>query len=208
MNFELSACVLSLRDEDGFVRCQLEPYGSKGSLPNYEALQPFGLTGRPKDLTDGIGANALVMRMGPDGRVLLGHDPRWSEALPDTGEGGAALYGTTERSGAKVAPYVAVFGEGGAAAEGTFRVSVPTGAGTTTIEINPTSGNITLTHPGGSSVTVKAATVELGVASGGGPLMKYTEFAAAWATLTSNGASIGLTVPPLAGVATTKVNGT
>ncbi len=208
MNFELSTCMLTIRDEDGFVRCQPEPYGSKGSLPNYEAFQPFGLTGRAKDIEAGIGANALVMRMGPDGRVLLGHDPRWSEVLPDTGAGGAALYATTHLSGNRAAPHVAIFGEGGAAAEGTFRVSVPTAAGTSTIEVNATTGDVTITHPSGTVAVVKATGVELGEASGNVPLVRYPELAAAWAGLTSAASSAGITVPPLVNVATTKVSGT
>lgn len=212
MNFDLAKCTLSLRDEDGFVRCQSDPMGSpgKGSAGNYEAFLPFGLGGRSKAPTKGVGAHILVMRQGDDTMVLPGHDPRWMIARPDFGDGGACLVACTNTADDPKAPYVAFFGEGaaGGEAEGLFRILAKTAAGDAKIEIDPSSGDTTITHPGGTSVTVKAASVELGAASGGGPLVKYTEFAGIWATLTTNAAALGLTVPPLTGVATTKVNGT
>lgn len=210
MNFDLVTCTLSERDTGGLVRCQPDPYGKKGTAPTHEAFLPFGIGGRPKAPTNGKGAYLLQMRHGDETFVLPGHDPRWMPSRPDFGDGGAPLVATTELDGSKVSPYVAIFGEGaeGGEAEGLFRISIPSSVGTTTIEVNPSTGDITITHPGGATVVIKGTSVELGAASGGGPLMKYTEFAAAWATLTTNGAAIGLTVPALTGVATTKVNGT
>lgn len=162
MTFDYTTCTLSERDADGFVRCQPQPYGSKGALPSYETFQPFGLYGRPKAPTNGVGCNLFLFQHGEDWRTIPGHDPRWVGLLPDFGDGGAPLYATTELSGAKKTPYLAFFGEGGAAAEGTFRLSVPSAAGTTTIEIEPSAGDITITHPGGTTITVSATTVEIG----------------------------------------------
>lgn len=212
MQFDQSTCTLALRDADGFIRCQPETYGSPGerSAPSYEAFLPFGLVGRAKAPTKGVGAHLLVMRQGDDTMVLPGHDPRWMSAIPDFGDGGAGIYATKGTADAPTAPYVAFFGEGaaGGEAEGLFRILAKTTAGDAKVEIAPSTGDVTITHPGGTVVVVKSSGVELGAASGGGPLMKYTEFATAWTTLTTNAALIGLTVPPLTGVATTKVNGT
>ncbi len=211
MDFDLNYAKVAVRDTDGFIRVQPEPYGSSdnpGTLPNYEAFLHGGLVFRPKDPSGGVGCEILVDRHGGDGRVQIGKDPRWMSALPDFGDGGTALYATTELNGAKVTPFVGFFGEGGAAAEGTFRISVPTAAGTSTIEVNATTGDVTITHPSGTVAAVKATGVELGAASGNVPLVRYPELAAAWAGLTSAAASAGITVPPLASVATTKVRGT
>ncbi len=208
IRWEHASARLSTRDEDGFVKVQPDPLGAQGTLPSYEVFLHGGVVFRPKSPTNEVGGNVLVFRDGPRGNVLVGTDPRWMSVLPDFGDGGAALYATTELSGTKKTPYIGFFGEGGAADEGTFRISVQSTAGTTTIEVSPSTGDVTITHPGGGVVVVKAASVELGAASGGGPLVKYTEFAAVWSTLTTNALALGLTVPPLTGVATTKVNGT
>ena len=212
MNFDVTTCRLALRDEDGFIRCQPDPLASpdKGSAANHEAFLPFGLGGRAKAPTNGVGAHLLVMRHGDLVMTIPGHDPRWMSARPDFGDGGAPLVACTGTASAPTAPYVAFFGEGaaGGEAEGLFRILAKTTAGDAKIEIDPSTGDVTITHPGGTVVVVKASGVELGAASGGGPLMKYTEFAAVWSALTTNALALGLTVPPLTGVATTKVNGT
>lgn len=162
MTFDLSYVIVASRNADGFIEVQPEPYGAEGTLPNYEAFLPLGLMARPKDPTEGFGANALVMRHGSDGRVLTGHDPRWMSLLPDFGDGGAALYATTELSGTKKAPYVGFFGEGGDEAEGTFRISVSSSAGVSIIEVNPSTGNITITHPSGLKIEMSSTTIKVG----------------------------------------------
>lgn len=214
MRFDLPEHRLAQLSDDGLVLVQPEPYGSldangnqKGTAGSYEALLPFGVMVRPKDPTSGHGTNLLLMEQGPDKRVFIGHDSRWMGILPDFGDGGVALYATTEQSGTKKTPFVGFFGEGGAHAEGTFRIEVPTTPGTATVEINPTTGDVTITHPSGTKAIVKSDGVYLGDEAGASPLVRYTEFAVAWATLTSNASALGLTVPPLAGVATTKVKG-
>lgn len=214
MRFDLPEHDLALLDEDGFVRVQPNPMGSldtngnqKGTANAYEALLPFGMMVRPKDPTNKQGTNLLLMEHGPEKRVFIAHDRRWMGILPDFGDGGVALYATTEQGGTKRTPFIGFFGEGGAKSEGTFSIEVPTTPGMASIEISPSTGDITITHPAGTKVILKADGVYLGDDAGASPLMRYTEFAAAWATLTSNAAAIGLTVPPLAGVDTTKVKG-
>jgi len=213
MNFDLVTCTLSERDEAGLVRCQPDPYGKKGSAPTHEAFLPFGLGGRPKGPTNGKGAYLFQMRHGDETFVLPGHDPRWMASRPDFGDGGAVLVATTELSGEKVSPYVAVFGEGaeGGEAEGLLRISIPSSAGTTTIEISPSTGDVTISHPGGGAVVIKSTGVELGAASGGVALVKEAPLSAWIATLISALAAAPggpINVSPPTGIATTKVNGT
>lgn len=211
MESDLSSARLATRDSDGFVEVQPDPYGSSGTLPSYEAFLHGGVMFRPKDPdpTTNLGCNILVNRHGGDGRVQIGHDPRWMSALPDFGDGGAALYATTELSGVKVTPFVGFFGEGGDAAEGTFRLSVPTSAGTTTIEVNASTGDVAITHPGGTTFTVKASGIEAG-AAGGFAVVIDNGALAAWAAAV--GAAItaagGTAPPPLAGYTATKVKAT
>lgn len=210
MDFDLNEHAISLLDDDGFVRIQPVPFGSKGTRDNYEAMLHFGLMVRPKDPTNGTGTNLLVMRAGDDGRAFIGHDSRWMGVLPDFGDGGAALYATTEMAGAKKTPFVGFFGEGGAEAEGTFKIEVPTAAGTATILINSSTGDITITHPGGPVVVIKSTGVELG-AAGGIALVKETLLLAWITTLISALASAPggpIVVSPPTGIGTTLVKGT
>lgn len=204
MNFDLSVCTLSERDSDGFARCQAEPYGSEGSAPSREIFAPFGLYSRPKDRSGGIGASLFVLRHGDDVRAMPGPDPRWVGLLPDAGDGGLLLHATTDLSGEKKTPHVVIFGEGGAAAEGLFRISIPSSAGTTTIEISPSSGDVTITHAAGTKLLVKNTGVEIGAEGGQAPA-----FAApleAWAaTVETRLASLGQSGTAPAGVAATKV---
>ena len=209
MEQDLNHAKIALRDEDGFIRVQPEPYGSEedpGTLPTYEAFLPGGIVFRPKDPENGVGCYILVHRHGVEGRVQVGHDPRWMSALPDFGDGGAALYGTTTLSGGKVAPYVGIFGEGGAATEGTVRISVPTSAGTTTIEVNPSTGDVTITHPGGTSITLKGSEILLG-GPGALALAKAQNLNIWAAAVVSAITSLGGTCPPLADPSCTVVKG-
>lgn len=213
MQFDQSTCTLALRDDDGFIRCQPEAYGSPGerSAPSYEAFLPFGLGGRPKPPTKGIGAHVLVMRQGDDTMALPGHDPRWMSARPDFGDGGAPLVACTGTADAPTAPYVAFFGEGaaGGEAEGLFRILAKTTAGDAKIEIAPSTGDVTITHPSGTVVVVKSSGVELGAASGGVPLVKETgALATFFAAVVSALGTLGQTVTAPAGYTCSKVNGT
>lgn len=184
MDFDIVPHVIATRDSDGFVYVQPEPLASPSapadekSSRSYEALLHAGLIVRPKDQTGGIGANLLFMRRGAKSRMIICHDPRWMSALPDFGAGGTALYATTELSGTKVAPFVGFFGSGGAAAEGTFRISVPSAAGTVTIEVNPSTGDVTITHPGGAVIKVNSLGVHIGGDLGESPIARYTELSA------------------------------
>lgn len=214
MRFDLPEHRIAERDADGFITVQPEPYGSldangnqQGTASSYEAFLPFGMMVRPKDPSDGKGTNLLLMEHGPDKRILIGHDRRWIGSLPDFGDGGAALYATTELNGAKKTPFIGFFGEGGAKDEGTFTIDVPTGAGTASVEINATTGDVTITHPGGTKVLVKSDAVYLGDEADASQLVRYTEFAVAWQGLTTACAAKGITVPALAGANTTKVKG-
>lgn len=210
IRWEFTKALLSLRDEDGFTRVQPEPLGSNGAgtLPNYEAFLHGGLVHRPKAPTQERGAYALVFRDGPEGRVMPGHDPRWMSVLPDFGDGGAALYATTELNGAKVTPFIGFFGEGGAADEGTFRISVPSSAGTTTIEVSSSSGDVTITHPGGTSLTLKSTGVEAGAAGGFDVLVDNGVLAAWMATVESRFTTLGQSGSAPIGYAATKVKAT
>lgn len=230
MQIDLSSARLAERDADGFVRVQPDPYGTadSGSAVSHEAFLPAGTIARSKDPTNGTGANLLVFKHGHDVRVLQGHDPRWMSVLPDFGDGGAALYATTELSNTRVTPFLGFFGEGGAEDEGVFKLSVPTANGTTTIKVaangtvttttgsgatqstvvqNATTGDITMTS-GTTSLAVKSTGVEAGAAGGFPVVIDNGALLAAWNGLTTACAPKGITVPPLAGYAATKVNAT
>lgn len=192
--------------EDGFLHAQFDADGDEPAVAQAEVLSPFGLDGRPRDPdadsdgAPGVGATALRAIEGERQHMLVMGDPRATGALPALEKGSSRLYAHLD--GNKVT-WLRLDG-----ATGSAKLRVPVGSGESTVEVDASTGDITLTHQGGAVVVVKPASVELGAATGGGPLMKYTEFAAAWATLTTNGTAIGLTVPALTGVATTKVNGT
>lgn len=206
IDIDLRALALVER-RDGFVWAQPAPYGEQGTGIPYEAMTPFGLMGRPRNPTSDGAPNVFVFRHGPEGYTLLATDPRYQDLLPDTGEGGAGLYGCIEQGGTSKIPHVAIFGADGAAAEGTIRISVPSSVGTTTIEISPSTGDVTITHPGGTKINVKASGVELG-ADGGQPLALAAPITAWAATVETRLAALGQTGSPPAGVACTKVNGT
>lgn len=213
MIFDLVTCTLSERDGDGFVRCQPDAYGAvdaNGSAPSHEAFLPFGLGGRPKDPTNGKGAHLLLMRHGDESFALPGHDPRWMESRPDFGDGGASLVSCKGTADAPTSPYVAFFGEGaaGGEAEGLFRVLAKTTAGDAKVEIDPSTGDVTITHPGGTVVVVKATGVELGAASGGQPVALANPLIAWAATVETRLATLGQGGTAPAGVAATKVNAT
>lgn len=209
MQFDIVTCTLSERDGDGFVRCQPDPYGQDGTAPTHEAFLPFGLGGRPKAPTNGRGAHLLLMRHGDETMVIPGHDPRWMGSRPDFGDGGACLVSTKGTADAPTSPYVAFFGEGaaGGEVEGLFRVLAKTTAGDAKIEIDPATGDVTITHPAGTVAIVKATGVELG-AAGGQAVALATPIIAWAATVETRLATLGQSGTAPVGVAATKVNAT
>lgn len=196
-----------VEQREGFIWFQPQPYGAKGSGVSYEAIPPFGLMGRPRGPTSAGAPNVLVLRDGPEGFTIATTDPRYQDLLPDTGEGGAGLYGTVDVGGTQI-PHVAIFGAGGDAAEGTVRISCQSSAGETKIEISPSTGDVSITHAAGTKALVKASGVELGDEGGFAVVIDNGALAAAWQGLTTACAPKGITVPPLAGYAATKVKAT
>lgn len=201
----------AIERKDGFVYIQPLPYGKTGTGESFEAIPPFGLMGRPRGPDENSAPNVLVLRHGPEGFAIAVTDPRYQAGLPDLGEGGAGFYACAEVSGSVQTPYVAFFGKGGEKDEGTFRIEAQTAAGTTVIEVNATSGDVTITHAAGTEVIVKSDAVYLGDESAQ-PLVKETTLTA-WITGTlipalaqSPGGPIVVTPP--AGLATTKTKGT
>lgn len=211
MNFDLPQHKIATRTSDGFIEVQPEPFGSLdadgnqlGTSPSYEALLPFGVMVRPKDPTDGVGTNLLTMAQGPEKRVFIGHDPRWMSVLPDFGDGGMAIYATTELAGEKKTPFIAVYGEGGAKSEGTFRIEIPTSAGTSSVEIDPSTGDITITHPSGNTITIKNTGVEIAGTQALALALPIETFAS---NVVSALAGLGVTVAPLVGASAMKAKG-
>lgn len=195
-----------VEQRDGFVWFQPQPYGAKGSGVSYEAIPPFGLMGRPRGPTDAGAPNVLVLRDGPEGFTIATTDPRYQDLLPDTGEGGAGLYGTVDVGGTKI-PHVAIFGADGDAPEGTVRISCQSSAGETKVEINPSTGDVSITVAPGAKIIMDGI-VEAGAAAGGLPLSKAALVEAWTATASTAFTALGQSVPALVGSGTTKVNGT
>ena len=206
MNIDLRSIAL-VEQRDGFVWFQPQPYGAKGTGVSYEAIPPFGLMGRPRGPTDAGAPNVLVLRDGPEGFTIATTDPRYQELLPDTGEGGSGLYGTVDVGGTKI-PHVAIFGADGDAPEGTVRISCQSSAGETKVDINPSTGDVSITHAAGTAVVVKASGVELGAATGGQPLALAIPFLAWAATVETRMTTLGQSGAAPAGASTTKVNAT
>ena len=179
-----------------------------GGLP-VENCQPYGFRARSRDAdtdADGNptkGAGLLLFSFGgADEGGFPTQDPRVE--LVDEGKGGTQVYGWT---GTKV-PYLAFFGEGAAGGEanGLVRLHVPVGNSATTIEIDPSNGNVTITPATGAKIVLNGDTEAGG--PGGIALTKYDPLAAAWQGLTTACAPKGITVPPLTGASTTKLKGT
>lgn len=193
--------------EDGFPHAQFDAEGGEdaGTAP-CEMLSPFGHDGRPRDPeadTDGIpGVGATAMRA-IDGRtqhILVMGDPRATEALPQLEKGSGRLYAHLADN--KVA-YLVLDG-----ATGNATLRVPVGNGESTVTVNASTGDITLTHQGGAVVVIKSASVELGAATGGVPLAKAALVEAWAATVETRLSSLGKPGTALSSSGTTKVNGT
>ncbi len=192
----------------GFLYAQPQAYGTNGTEASREMIQPFGVTGRPRSATDNIGANAIVFAHGSEVFVVATTDPRYEASLPDLGEGGAALYATAEVDGSVQTPHLGFYGANGDKDEGTFYLRVPAAGDATTVEINPSTGDVTVTHAAGTKVVVKADGVYLGDDAGAMPLVKDTPFQAWAASVVSAFQGLGVTLSAPAGTATTKVKGT
>lgn len=206
MTLDLRSLTLVER-KDGFDRAQPEPYGANGSGMSYELLPPWGTFGRPRGPSDGTGANGLVLMHGSEGIVIAGTDPRYHAGLPDLGDGGGGFYGAAEISGSVQTPYVAFFGKGGEKDEGTLRAEVQTAAGVTTIEVNASTGDVTIEHAAGTKAIVKSDAVYLGDESAVA-LVKDTPFQAWAATVVTALGALGQTISAPTGTATTKTKAT
>lgn len=194
----------AIERKDGFIYIQPLPYGKTGTGESFEAIPPFGLMGRPRGPDENSAPNVLVLRHGPEGFAIAVTDPRYQAGLPDLGEGGAGFYACAEVSGSVQTPYVAFFGKGGEKDEGTFRIEAQTAAGPTVIEVNATSGDVTITHAAGTTVVVKADGVEI---AGTLPLALATPIETWAAGINSAITALGGSAPALAGAAATKVKG-
>lgn len=194
----------AIERKDGFIYIQPLPYGKTGTGESFEAIPPFGLMGRPRGPDENSAPNVLVLRHGPEGFTIAVTDPRYQAGLPDLGEGGAGFYACAEVSGSVQTPYVAFFGKGGEKDEGTFRIEAQTAAGPTVIEVNATSGDVTITHAAGTTVVVKADGVEI---AGTLPLALATPIETWAAGINSAITALGGSAPALAGAAATKVKG-
>lgn len=200
----------AIERKDGFDRGQPEPYGEKGTGTSYEMIPPYGLSAIPRGPSeDGTGATGLVLMHGSEGFVLPVTDPRYYAGIPNRGFGGAMLYAAAEVNGAVQTPYVALFGADGDKPEGMARIYVPTAAGdATVIEVDPSTGDVTITHATGTKVVVKSDAVYLGDDAGALALVKDTPFQVWAATVVSALGALGQTISAPAGTATTKVKGT
>lgn len=140
-----------------------------------EVHSPYGLDGRPRDPdtnsdgTPGKGATAMRAIEGRTQHMWLYGDPRCAALLPTLEKGSSRLY--AHQAGDKVT-WLRLDGSTGSA-----KLRVPIGAGESTVEIDGSTGNITITHQAGTKVTVSATTVEIGGA-GAVAIARYPEVAA------------------------------
>lgn len=188
---------------DGHLEAQFDSEGGQeAGAEQSEVLSPFGLDGRPRDpeSADGIGATAMHGYEGRTQHMWLYGDPRCTASLPTLEKGSSRLYAHLD--GDKVT-WLRLDG-----ATGSAKLRVPVGAGESTVEVDASTGDITLTHQGGTVIVVKAASVELGASAGGMPLALALPLIAWAATVETRFATLGQSGTPPAGVATTKVNGT
>jgi hypothetical protein len=88
-----------------------------------------------------------------------------------------------------------------------LRIEIPSPAGTTTITIDPSNGDVAITHAGGAKILLKTTGVELG-AEGGLPVALATPLIAWAATVETRLATLGQGGTAPAGVAATKVKAT
>lgn len=166
-----------------------------------EVHSPFGLDGRPRDPnansdgTPGVGPTALRAIEGRKQHMFVYGDPRCTNVLPTLEKGSSRLY--AHLSGDKVT-WLRLDGSTGSA-----KLRVPIGAGESTVEVDGSTGNITLTHQGGTKVTISATTVEIGGA-GAVAIARYPEVAtfaasvAAFASAVVAAAAAGTLGAPIA----------
>lgn len=206
MNTDYRSIKLAVRRDDGFVDVSPDQFGDNGSGVPFEGILPHGVFGQPRDEDKGA-ANVLLFRHGDEGFAMPTNDPRFVALLPNTGGGGAGLASETDTDGTLRTPHICLFGKGGAQPEGTLRIEIPSSAGTTTLVIDPTSGDLTITHATGAVVIVNASGVELG-AAGGIPVALATPLIAWAATVETRLGTLGQSGTAPAGVAATKAKAT
>lgn len=206
LEWDVGKAILSAH-EDGFPHAQFDAEGGdEAGAAQCEMLSPFGLDGRPRDPEadadgiPGVGATALRAIEGRTQHILVMGDPRATEALPQLEKGSARLYAHLADN--KVT-WLRLDG-----ATGNAKLRVPVGNDESTVEVDGSTGDITLTHQGGTVVVVKSASVELGAATGGVPLAKASIVEAWAATVETRLSSLGKPGTALSGSGTTKVNGT
>lgn len=204
LELDLGRAILTSYD-GAFLLAQYDGEGD-GQTPAVGTLSPFGIDGRPRDPdadadgNAGRGATVLHAIEGRTEHVMVLGDPRCTELLPTLEKGSSRLYAHV--TGDKVA-WLRLDG-----ATGSAKLRVPVGSGETTIEVNASTGDVTIAHQGGTTVTVKAATVELGAASGGTALAKAAPLVAWAASVVTAITALGGSCPPLTDPSCTKVNGT
>ena len=111
MHLEITTATLSKHDDDGFIECQEDAFGTDGTDLPRELHHAFGHWARPFDPDVdadgrlGKGCALFSFTEGNRGHALLGADARITVKLPKAGKGSAGVYaGTTEDAAtAKVA---------------------------------------------------------------------------------------------------------
>lgn len=201
---------------NGFINLQPDYYGTEGAGPALEGAFHGGIWGRPMDPdTDpdtsgqGVGANALYLSAGSNGRMMPLHDPRFFPLLPDPGKGGWGFYGQVNVGGTKMVPYARFVGEGGGMTAGSLEIKVPYsgGAKAHTLTIDLGANAITLTHGDtGVKVELGPTKVILGADAGGALVIDMGGSFTTWvANVIAALASLGRTVDPPVDFVATKV---
>lgn len=207
IELDLRSLKLSER-RDGVWYSQPTPYGDGGTSVPYEMLSPHGLFGRHRAESDGKGATGVVLRHGQEGAVLATTDPRYLALLPEPGEGGAVLYAALgDEDASRKVSSVVLYGKSGDAPEGTVRVTCKAAGGDTVVEVDPATGDVTVSHFAGTKVVVKADAVYLGSESATfPPMLENGQWAAFASQVAAAFQGLGITtVTPPAGYTATKV---
>jgi hypothetical protein len=205
LELDLGRAILTSYD-GAYLLAQFDSEGD-GQTAAAEVLAPYGQDARPRDPgtdADGNatrGATAMVAMDGRQQHLLVFGDPRCTDLLPTLEKGSSRLYAHV--TGDKVT-WLRLDG-----ATGSAKLRVPVGSGESTVEIDASTGDITLTHQGGTVLKVKAGSVELSQATGNFPLVKETgALATFYGAIVSAFSGLGVTISPPGAYTCTKVNGT
>lgn len=93
--FDLGVALLTVRDENGFLGVQHDPFALKAELGTSapdELLHCYGFQGRPLDPENGRGCSLLFGNDGHEGFALLANDPRLVDKIPPLPKGGSVQY--------------------------------------------------------------------------------------------------------------------